>query len=167
MLIPNVRRTWAPCGQTPIVRHRYRRDKVSAISAVTISPTRRRCGFYAHFHLSNITHVEVAVFLRLLLRHLRGHIILLWDGGAIHRGRDVQALLSRTSRLHVERFPAYAPELNPDELAWSYLKKGLANGRPDNVNELLADLTRQTRRIRRTSALPHSFIAGTRLPHFP
>ena len=78
MLIPNVRRTWAPCGETPIICHRYRRDKVSAISAVTISPTRRRCGFYAHFHLSNITHVEVAVFLRLLLRHLRGHIVLLW-----------------------------------------------------------------------------------------
>ena len=42
MLIPNVRRTWAPRGQTPIGRHRYRRDKISAISAVTVSPARQR-----------------------------------------------------------------------------------------------------------------------------
>ena len=75
LLIPNVRRTWAPRGHTPIIRHRYRRDKVSAISAVTVSARRRRCGLYIHFHPgSNITHVEVAVFLRALLRQLRGHV---------------------------------------------------------------------------------------------
>src|SRR5207247_3548356 len=49
LLIPNVRRTWAPRGHTPIIRHRYRRDKVSAISAVTVSARRRRCGLYIHF----------------------------------------------------------------------------------------------------------------------
>src|SRR5439155_5113708 len=46
LLLPTVRRTWAPRGTTPIVRHRYRRDKVSAISAVTVSPQRHRCGLY-------------------------------------------------------------------------------------------------------------------------
>jgi transposase len=115
------------------VRHRYRHDRVSAISAVTVSPQRHRCGFYAHLHVDNITHVEVAIFLRLLLRHLRGHIVLLWDGGPIHRGPDVVTLLARHPRLHVERFPAYAPELNPDEWAWSHLKTSLANGRPDDI----------------------------------
>ena len=115
--MPSVRRTWAPCGQTPRLVHRYQRDKISAISAVTVSPTHRRLGFYCHLHLENITHVEVAVFLRLLLRHLRGPIILLWDGGPIHGGAEVQKVLARHPRLQVERFPAYAPELNPDELA--------------------------------------------------
>ena len=67
LLIPNVRRTWAPRGQTPIVRHRYQRDKVSAISAVTVSAERRRVGLYLYLH-PNITNVEVAIFLRALLR---------------------------------------------------------------------------------------------------
>ena len=117
LLIPNVRRTWAPRGQTPIVRHRYRRDKISAISAVTVSAQCQRVGLYIHFHpAQNITHVEVAVFLRALLRHLRGHVIVLLDGGSIHKGPDVQALLACCLRLHLERFPGYAPELNPDEL---------------------------------------------------
>src|SRR5438445_10167047 len=73
LLIPNVRRTWAPRGQTPIVRHRYRRDKISAISAITVSAQRHRVGLYLHVHPDdNITSVEVAVFLRALLCHLRG-----------------------------------------------------------------------------------------------
>ena len=130
MLIPTVRRTWAPRGQTPVLRHHYRRDKISAISAVSVSPSRQRCGLYAHFHLDNITQVEVALFLRLLLRHLNGHIILLWDGGSIHQGPAVDAVLARHPRLHVERFPGYAPELNPDEFVWNNLKLQLANGAP-------------------------------------
>ena len=101
LLIPNVRRTWAPRGHTPIIRHRYRRDKVSAISAVTVSARRRRCGLYVHFYPgSNITPVEVAVFLR---------AVLLWDRGSIHKGPDVRALLTRCPQLHVEPFPGYAP----------------------------------------------------------
>src|SRR3989454_4354530 len=47
----------------------------------TLFRSRRRCGLYIHFYPgSNITHVEVAVFLRALLRQLRGHVIVLWDG---------------------------------------------------------------------------------------
>jgi transposase len=139
LLIPNVRRTWAPRGHTPIIRHRYRRDKVSAISAVTMSARRHRCRLYIHFYPgSNITHVEVAVFLRALLRPLRGQVIVLWDGGSIHKGPDVRALLARCPRLHVERFPGYAPDLNPDEFVWTHFKATLANGRPDNLDELMA-----------------------------
>ena len=164
LLIPTVRRTWAPRGQTPIVRHRYRRDKISAISAVTLSPTRRRCGLYAHFHYDNITHVETAVFLRLLLQHLRGHLIVLMDNGSIHRGEDVQALLARHPRLHLEWFPSYAPEINPDELVCSYLKGQLANGGPDDIEALMNDLIRETRRLRRMPAFLRAFIVGSELP---
>jgi len=163
-LLPTVRRTWAPRGETPLLRHRYRRDKVSAISAVTVSPQRHRCGLYALFYGDNITQGEVAVFLRLLLRHLAGPIIVLWDGGAIHGGPEVTQLLARHPRLQVERFPAYAPELNPDELVWNYLKGELANGSPDTVAELLDELTRVTRRLRRAPALLRAFVVGTELP---
>ena len=88
LLIPNVRRTWAPRGQTPIVRHRYRRDKISAISAITVSAHWHRGGLYLHLHPdTNISHVEVAIFLRALLRHLRGHVIVLLTAAASTRGR--------------------------------------------------------------------------------
>jgi transposase len=166
LLLPSVRRTWAPRGETPRLVHRYQRDKISAISAVTVSPTHRRLGFYCHLHLENITHVEVAVFLRLLLRHLRGPIMLLWDGGSIHGGADVQQVLARHPRLQVHRFPAYAPELNPDELAWEFLKDELANGCPLNVEALLDDLTHLTRRLRRSQRRLRGFVLGSDLPPF-
>lgn len=167
LLIPNVRRTWAPRGQTPIIRHRYRRDKISAISAITVSPTRHRLGLYMHLHPDeNISHVEVAIFLRALLRQLRGPVIVLLDGGSIHKGPDVQALCARHPRLHLEWFPGYAPELNPDELVWAYFKDTLANGSPRHLAELLATLCRLTRTVRQRPDLIRSFIARSELPSF-
>lgn len=164
LLIPNVRRTWAPRGQTPLLRHRYRRDKISAISAVTLSARRRRLGLYVHFHPDqNITHVEVAVFLRALLRHLRGQVIVLWDGGPIHKGPAVRRLRARCPRLHVERFPGYAPELNPDEFVWAYFKTALANGQPDSLRDLLTALCRLTRRVRKRPDLLRSFVTASDL----
>lgn len=44
MMIPSVRRTWAPIGQTPIVRHYYRRERISVIGGLSLSPARRRLG---------------------------------------------------------------------------------------------------------------------------
>ena len=167
LLIPNVRRTWAPRGQTPIIRHRYQRDKISAISAVTVSPERRRVGLYLHLHPDeNISTVEVAVFLRALLRHLRGHVIVLLDGGSIHKGPEVQALQARCPRLHLEGFPGYAPELNPDELVWAHFKGRLANGHPDTIDDLMATLCRITKSVTKRPALIRSFITGSKLPPF-
>lgn len=166
LMIPTVRRTWAPRGETPLLLHRYDHEKVSAISAVTVSPRRQRLGLYCHLHLENITHLEVACFVRLLLRHLRGPIVLIWDGGSIHRGPAVCDLLARHPRLHVERFPAYAPELNPDEQVWNHFKTKLANGCPLIIDHLLDDLTRLTRRARRSPKLLRSFVEGSDLPPF-
>ena len=166
MLTPTVRRTWAPRGHTPLLYHRYRHDRISAISAVTVSPRRQRLGLYCHFHFTNISELEVVVFLRLLLRHLRGSIVLIWDGGSIHRGAIVEELLARHPRLQVERFPAYAPELNPDEQVWNHFKATLANGCPMTIDDLVADLTRVARRTRRSPALLRGFIRESGLPPF-
>lgn len=166
MLIPSVRRTWAPRGKTPFLYHRQKHDRISAISAVTVSPERQRLGLYCHFHFSNIGHVEVAAFLQLLLRHLHGHIVVLWDGGSIHRGPALDHLLQRHPRLHIERFPAYAPDLNPDEQVWNHLKAELANGCPMSVDSLCDDLTVLFRRARRSPSLLRSFILESDLPSF-
>lgn len=164
--MPSVRRTWAPCGQTPFLLHSYARDKISAVSAVTVSPLRHRLGLYCHFHFTNITQLEVTAFLRLLLRQLRGPIILLWDGGPIHRGPALNQLLARHPRLMVERFPAYAPELNPDEQVWNHFKCELANGCPLSIDELLDDLSHVARRTRHSSRLLRSFVLESALPSF-
>src|SRR5687767_3493376 len=119
LLIPTVLRTWAPRGCTPILHHRYRRDKVSVISGISVSPQRQRLGLFYRMHLTNIGQVEVCEFLRQLLRHLPGHVIVLLDNSNTHKGDPLRQLLRRHPRLHVEHFPSYAPDLNPDEGVWS------------------------------------------------
>ncbi len=91
-LIPPVRKTWAPRGQTPIVRHHQKRDRISVISALSISPRRFRCGLYYMLHAKNIQHPEVCQFLRHLLRHLRGPVIVIWDNASIHKGEPIREI---------------------------------------------------------------------------
>ncbi len=88
------------------------------------------------------------------------------DLGSIHKGPAVQALRARCPRLHLERFPGYAPELNPDELVWAHFKATLANGHPENLDELARTLGRITKDVRGRPDLIRSFVAGSARPSF-
>lgn len=165
LLLPPVLRTWAPRGCTPVLRHRTRRDKISVISGIAVSPRRRRVALYYDFHRHNIRHQEVYAFVRQLLRHLRGPVILLLDNARIHQ-RALRALCARHPRLHLEYFPPYAPELNPDEGVWSLAKRTLANGRPDTLDDLLAHLVLSLEAVRAAPRLLRSCIRHSHLSLF-
>ena len=118
-----MRRTWAPRGRTPVLtgfgRHR---DKVSTIAAISVAPRRRRVGLYWRTDPDHyIDAAGVVAFLEGLLRHLRGGVIVVWDGGSNHKGPAIRAPCGRFPRLHLERPPAYAPDHNPVEWVWSHL----------------------------------------------
>jgi len=108
----------------------------------------------------------VATFLRLLLRQINGHLIVLLDNGKAHRGDSVQELLARTTRLHLEPFPPYAPELNPDEGVWNHLKNTLANGRPDSKEELMDVLSAEICGLAVSQRLLRGCIHQSDLPPF-
>ena len=99
MLIPTRRRTWNPKGHTPIVRYNYKHDRISAIAALTVAARRARMGLYVQFRQDNFKAVHVAKFLRMLLKHLRGQLILLWDGGRIHKGPAIHAVRKTAARM--------------------------------------------------------------------
>src|SRR5512136_2536545 len=166
LLIPSVRKTWSPVGQTPIFHHRYRHDRISAISGIAVSPKRFHCTLYYQLYEDNIQGEEVAVFLRHLLRQVRGHLIALLDNGKTHRSDPVEELLSRTSRLHLVPFPPYAPELNPDEGVWNHLKRTLANGRPDTQAKLMNVLSDEICCLASSQILLRGCIQQSELPPF-
>src|SRR5712692_8384733 len=62
--------------------------------------------------------------------------------------------------------PRLCPDLNPDEFVWTHFKATLANGRPDNLDELMAALCRITKKARKRPALLRSFITASELPAF-
>ena len=166
LLIPSVRKTWSPVGQTPIVLQRYCHDRISAISGIAVNPKRFRCTLYCQLYEDNIQGEEVAAFLRQLLRQVRGHLIALLDNGKIHRSDPIQELLAHTSRLHLVPFPPYAPELNPDEGVWNHLKNTLANGRPDTQAELMDVLADEICRLAASQSLLRGCIQQSELPPF-
>ena len=138
-LMPLVRRSLAPRGQTPLLLHSKRpNDKVSLMGALTLSPSRGRLGFYCStLPKESFDDWSTAWFLKQLLRHQRGNVMVVWDRGPIHRGPEVRALLAKYPRLEIVELPAYAPELNPVEFVWSYLKYGrLSNLGAESVSAL-------------------------------
>lgn len=153
MLQPVVRRTWAPRGQTPVLRQWDRRDRLSVISALTVAPHRRRYGLYWALHRHNIRSANVLQFLRALRRHLPHGFTLIWDRSQPHRAATVRDwLAARAPRIVAEWLPAYAPDCNPAEHVWGHTKYGdLANFAPANLDHL-------------EDALVTSF-AGTRSAH--
>jgi transposase len=166
MLIPNVVRTWAPLGQTPIHRHRQgRRDKISVISGISLSPRHRLDLYYLLFY-DNIGQEEVCYFLRELLRHLRGPLIVLLDNSSTHKGDLIEQLQQQHRRLHIEHFPSYAPELNPDEGVWAQAKQELANSCPKDVDELMEDILRSIGGIRSSPQKLRACILQSDLPSF-
>ncbi|MGH7208204.1 MAG: transposase [Nitrospiraceae bacterium] len=159
-------RTWAPVGQTPTVHHFDRRDRISVISGISVSPMRQRLNLHFQLHLENIRQLQARDFLRQLLRQLPGHVIVLWDGGTPHRGKPVGDLCRRSKRLHLERFPAYAPEYNPDEGVWKLAKQRLANGRPRDRHDLMLALLDTLEAIRTNPKNLRGCITHSTLPPF-
>src|SRR5262249_8787050 len=80
---------------------------------------------------------KVVPFLRDLLKHLRGNVIVVWDPGNNHKGPVLRKFLRKNRRLHLEMLPPWAPDHNPVEGVWSWLKYGeLANFTPADIPEL-------------------------------
>jgi transposase len=166
MLIPTVRRTWAQVGQTPIIRHRYNHARISVIGGLSISPKRRRLGLYFRLHAKNITREEVQDFLWYLLKHLRGHVFVIWDGAPIHNRQGLNELCHQYPRLHLEKLPAYAPELNPIEATWHAAKHPLANGQPDDIPQLGRALLCSLRKARASQRVLRGCVTQSDLPPF-
>ncbi len=164
MLTPTVRRTWAPVGCTPLIRHHFANDRISVIAGISVSPTRKRLGLFGMFFWDNIAQEEVVAFLREVLRHLRGRVIALLDNGSIHKGAPIRDFCRRHPRLHVEYFPGYAPDLNPEEGVWGLLKGKLANGRPDDLQELAKEMQKEFRGIARSQSALRGCIRQSELP---
>ncbi len=162
MLMPTRRRTLAPRGQTPILNAWDRRDRISAISAITISPKRRRRNLL--FQLlpddHNVVAADVVIFLRQLRRHLPGPILLVWDRSRTHdRAILVREYLAKHPEIQTERLPGYAPELNPDEQVWANLKHGgMANFVPADTQALRTRLAKELRGIKHRSELLANFV---------
>jgi transposase len=171
MMAPLVRRTWAPRGKTPVLYQKTRSyRKISVIAALTLPPKYRRVGLYfSQRRNTNFTAPHILRFLKDLSSQLQRPMIILWDRLQAHRSALVRRWLEKHPGIQTEYFPSYAPELNPVEPFWGYLKSNpLSNWAPRDIQELAIASRYHAGRVRKNKSVLHSFLYATPLfsrPH--
>ncbi len=158
--LPAVVRTWAPRGETPVLHAVLTREHLSVISGITPAGQ-----LFLQMRERSLRGPDVVRFLRHLLRHVRGKLLVIWDGAPIHRAQVVKDFLAQGSaaRIWLERLPAYAPELNPDEGIWNLLKRlELRNLCCDDLAELRLELGLAVKRLRHKRRVLRGCVAACR-----
>ena len=153
-----VKHTWALRGQTPVVFGKASWDKVSTIGAITSSGQ-----FLQQTQHAAFKGPEVIGLLQHILTHVSGEIVVVLDNAGIHKSKAVTAFVAGEARLSLQYLPPYAPELNPIELVWAYVKRNvLGNFCAQTLKELKERLEvgwQRVRYVRLPDRLLHSYLS--------
>ena len=148
-------RTWAPRGHTPVVERPGQRQSISAASAVSA-----KGGFwFATYHGA----LDAALFIELLKALMKGRrkpVHLVVDGLPAHKTAAVREYIESTNgKLNMHVLPGYAPDLNPDELVWSHVKRtGVARSPLRAGEKLEIRIEQQLRDMQKNRRLVRSFF---------
>jgi transposase len=156
-LLPAVVKTYAPKGQTPVIRAKLTRDHLSVMGGMT--PQGK---VYTLVRQESLTGLHSVEFLMHLLRVAGQRLLLIWDGSPIHRRAVVKEFVASTKgRIWLEALPYYAPDLNPwDSGGWHHLKDvEMANLVCRDLEELHEQFHLAVARLRRKPHLIQSFFA--------
>jgi len=148
-------RTWGLRGKTPEVATSGRRQSVSAISAVNT-----RGAFWYEIYTERLNASRFLELLKHFMRGRKGPVLLVLDGHPAHIAKAVaQYVQSLKGRLELHFLPGYAPELNPDELVWSHMKRTGVARTPLRKGEKLQDkIERQLAALKKAPRLLRSFF---------
>jgi transposase len=134
------------------------------IGALRVTPAKRKIKLHLQSHRKSISGDEVIRFLKHLLRHVKGPIVILWDKHPIHRRRTVKDFLARHPRAHVYEFPTSAPELNPTEFVWTQISEYTASTAPHNATEVRTNVFAGIARTRRSQDRLWACVFASDLP---
>jgi DDE superfamily endonuclease len=170
-LRPGRARTWAPRGRTPVVRVSGRAGRLSVAGMACMKPGRpgrffyrlrvhrRRKGERASMSEADYAHLVSAAH-----HALNAPVILVWDGLNTHRSQKMRRFTeAREDWLTVVQLPAYSPDLNAAEGAWSVMKSGLGNHAAASLNQLETLVRSRLRAIQRRPDLINALLGQTGL----
>ena len=132
---PRLGRTYGLKGHTPVVATAGQRQKVNVISAVNAQGA-----FWCQVYTERLNAALFGAFLEEFVDSQRERVYLVVDGHPAHKANAIKELIQRLEgRLELHFLPPYAPDLNPDEFVWSYMKSNGASKKPLRQNESLRD----------------------------
>jgi transposase len=147
--------TWAPQGQTPIVKASGQRHSVNMISAIS------SLGELQFMLVQGTTTAEVfKQFLRQLMLGAQQPIILVVDGHSSHKAKLVKEYVASTDgMLELYFLPPYSPQLNPDEQVWKNIKERVAKQFPKDKHELRSMIHKALERLQSLPEIVRGFFA--------
>ena len=150
--------TWAPVGQTPVLRRVSKRRALSTVIGLTLSGH-----IYKRHFEQAICGADIVLTLRHVQRYIPGRLIMIWDRLKAHRATVVKEYLGAHPEIEVHWLPPYAPELNPEEGCHGHVKQHLRNAVPTGVSDLRAGVNRGFARLRQRPDLILGFFRHARL----
>lgn len=152
---PPLGRTYGLKGHTPVVKSSGQRQSINVISAVNASGA-----FWAATYTGKLDAEAFVIFLRNFMKGQRTKVFLVVDGHPAHKAKIVKEYVAQTQgRLELYFLPPYAPDLNPDEFVWNYMKTIGVSKKPLKKNESLrARVEEDLAGIHRDSILVASFF---------
>jgi transposase len=160
-LCPTVVRTWSPTGQPAVLHKSSSRKHLSVIGGMTYGGS-----LYVQVQAVSFRTRGIVEFLRHILFHIPGNILVLWDNVRIHKSKELMEFLTLDTigRMTFEHFPPYAPELDPQEYVWRHLKHvDLRNLTPRSLDDLWVHVHAATQRLRRRAGLLRKLAEHARL----
>jgi transposase len=136
---PPLGRTYGLKGHTPVVASSGQRQSINVISAVNASGA-----FWAATYTGKLDAESFVIFLRNFMKGRRTKVFLVVDGHPAHKAKVVKEYVAQTKgRLELYFLPPYAPDLNPDEFVWNYMKSAGVSKKPLKKNESLRERVEQ------------------------
>jgi len=157
-----VRATWAPKGQTPVLRHRFSCARLSMSGALAYRPDKSEASLLFQIKQGAYNTESLIEFLTDLHDHFGGEkVTLIWDGLPAHRSKQMKAWIGTQRHwLLVEPLPGYAYDINPIEQVWGNVKGAeLANLCPDTIDEAHAAAEAGLERVGTSYDLCFAFLA--------
>jgi len=164
-LIPYLRTTWAPRGETPVIKVTGKKGGICVSSA--ISPAGRMVFRIEKGRMTAETYIDFLS--KIILQHPRRKIVVISDNAPIHKAKLIKEfVLSNEKRISLFHIPAYSPELNPDEHVWCYLKAyELVAHQAQNKEELKKLVNVKMHKIANKEKLIHSFFMQNKVTRLP
>jgi transposase len=168
-LRPPRSRTWARRGHTPVVAVSGKGSgRVSIAGLVCLKPWHRgRLLWRTKLHRGragergSFSEDDYIAFLDQAHQRLQAPIVLVWDNLNTHVSTRMRALIASRDWLTVVRLPAYAPDLNPTEGLWSWMKRGITNIAVHGVDHLADLVKHRLRACQSQTDLIAGFLAQT------
>ena len=148
-------KTWGVRGQTPVVQRPGQRQSISAASAVNA-----KGGFWFCIYPGGLNAELFIELLKKMMHNRKKSVHLVLDSLPAHKKANVREYVASTKgRLSLHFLPGYAPDLNPDELVWSHVKRTGTARRPLQKGEILRErIEEQLAKIKAMPNLVRSFF---------